>query len=81
VYQEILDSYPDTEAAKVAEGRGTKVTDSRVDRAQEQFAHAQQFEKTNSLEEARAEYQGVIDRYPETESAKQAKELLKALNK
>jgi hypothetical protein len=81
LYQQILDQFPETEAAKIADGKGTLVMDKRIDKAEEQFAHAQQFERTNSLAEAKAEYAGMISRYPETEAAKKAKERLAVLNK
>jgi tetratricopeptide (TPR) repeat protein len=81
LYQEILEKYPDTEAAKVAERHADKVVDTRVDKAQEQLAHARQYERTNSFEEAKAEYEGLIRRYPETEAAKEAKDRLEKLTK
>jgi hypothetical protein len=79
VYEEILEKYPDTEAAKIAQEHGAKVVDSRVDKAQEQLARAQQWERLNNFPEAKAEYEGIISRYPETDQAKTAKERLAAL--
>jgi len=76
IYQEIIDQFPDTEAAKTAENKGTKIVDHRVDKAQEQLAHAETFERINNFEEAKAEYEGVISRYPETEAAKTARSRL-----
>jgi len=76
LYQEIADQFPDTEAAKTAKNKGTKVVDHRVDMAREQLAHAEAFERIDSFEEAKAEYEGVISRYPETEAAKTARDRL-----
>ncbi len=81
LYQEIIDQFPDTEAAKTAENKGTKVVDHRVDMAQEQLVHAEAFERINNFEEAKAEYEGVISRYPETEAAKAARSRLTNLKK
>jgi tetratricopeptide (TPR) repeat protein len=81
VYQEILEKYPDTEAAKIAEQHATKFVDSRADKAQEQLVRGQQWEKLNNFPEAKAEYEAIISRYPETEQAKTAKERLEALGK
>ncbi len=72
LYQKITDQLPDTEAAKTAENKGTRVVDHRVDMAQEKLTHAEAFERINNFEEARAEYEGVISRYPETEAARTA---------
>ena len=47
-----------------------------MDMAREQLAHAEAFERGNSFEEAKAEYEGVISRYPETEAAKTARDRL-----
>lgn len=81
LYEEILDKFPNTEAAKTAETHATKVVDHRVDVAQEQLAHAEQFERVNSFEEAKAEYEGLISRYPETEAAKTARSRLANLKR
>jgi len=79
LYLEILDKYPDTDAAKKARERADSVTDHRTDKAQEQLSHAQQLEKTNSFREATAEYEGIISRYPDTPQAKIARERLERL--
>jgi hypothetical protein len=81
LYQEIMDEYPDTEASQTAKTKSFRISDTRADKAGRELAHAMSFERTNSLEEARAEYAGVVARYPETDAAKQARERLEAFKK
>jgi hypothetical protein len=81
LYREILEEYPDTEAAKTAKPHAEDIVDHRVDKARQELSHAEQFARTGSLEEAKAEYQGLISRYPETEEAKEAQRRLDAMKK
>jgi len=81
LYLEIIQQYPGTEAARVADQRATKTGDTRNDNAEHELVHAQQLERLDALTEAKAEYAGIASRYPDTEAGKRAKERLAFLNK
>ncbi|MGO8896884.1 MAG: hypothetical protein ACLQU5_00830 [Isosphaeraceae bacterium] len=81
LYQEILDTYPDTDAAEEAQKHAGYSLDKRVERAAKLLSLAQGFERMNSFDEAIANYEELVSLYPETEQAKTAQERLKVLNK
>jgi hypothetical protein len=80
-YQEVLDKYPGTDAAEEAQRRIGYAMDKRVERAAKLLSLAQGFEISQSVDEARAQYEEIVSFYPETEQANTARERLEALKK
>jgi TolA-binding protein len=81
LYHEILEQYPHSEAARIAENHVGLIADTREDKALQQITRARELERLGSIAEARAEYEAVASKYPETEQGKTARERLADLSK
>jgi hypothetical protein len=74
--QELVTDYPDTEAAITGRRLLGSTATKRAELAQKLLIRGNALRRTNSLAEARLDYQAILDRYPETPQAKLAKKYL-----